>query len=162
MRDESLREEVERTLVATEGERPLPVPTVLSRPYWDACNRHELTFVRCSSCGHAFFPPAEACIRCLSLELRWERSAGRGVVDTYTVIEKEPSPGFPLPTVMAIVNLEEGYCMFSDIVECDPGEVRCDMPVEVVFMEVSPDITLPMFRPVSKSRPPGSRNGARG
>jgi uncharacterized OB-fold protein len=136
-------------IVPIDGSRPLPVPTRLSQPYWDGCKRRELTYMRCRSCGHPFFPPAEACICCLSLELEWAHSAGHGLIDTYTVIEKEPSPGFPLPTVMAIVNLAEGYCMFSDIIDCDPRDVRCDMPVEVVFHDASDDITLPMFRPTS-------------
>lgn len=157
MRDEpSHLERKEPVLTPTGGERPLPVPTPLSQPYWEACKRHELTYMRCKSCGQAFFPPAEACIRCLSRDLEWARSAGRGVVDTYTTIEKEPSPGFPLPTVMAIVNLYEGYCMFTDIVDCEPTEVRCDMPVEVTFSDASPDITLPLFRP----RAPGNPSGA--
>ena len=132
--------------IPVDGPRPLPVPNEVSRPYWDACRRHELTFMRCRSCGHAFFPPARACIRCLSFDLAWERSSGRGVIDTYTLIVKEPSPGFPLPTVLATINLEEGHYMFSDIVECDPTDVACDLPVEVVFYEINDEITLPMFR----------------
>jgi uncharacterized OB-fold protein len=136
----------ERVTVPVDGPRPLPVPNELSKPYWDSCRRHELTFVRCRSCGHGFFPPAQACIKCLSGDLVWERSSGRGVIDSYTVIEKEPSPGFPLPTVLATINLEEGHYMFSDIVECDPSEVACDLPVEVVFYAVTEEITLPMFR----------------
>jgi uncharacterized OB-fold protein len=125
----------------------MPVPTPLSEPFWEACRRGVLTYVRCRACGHHFFPPASACIRCLSVDLEWAVSAGKGIVNTYTTIRKEPSPGFPLPSVLAIVDLDEGYCMFSDIVDCEPEDVRCDMPVEVVFDDISDEITLPMFRP---------------
>ncbi len=141
----------DRIIVPVDGARPMPVPNELSRPYWDACRRHELTFMRCRACGHAFFPPAEACIRCLSFDVGWERSSGRGVIDSYTIVRKEPSPGFPLPTILATVNLEEGHYMFSDIIDCDPSDVACDLPVEVAFHDVDDEITLPMFRLVRDS-----------
>jgi uncharacterized OB-fold protein len=64
------------------------------------------------------------------------------------VIHREVAPGFPIPTVFAIVELDEGYHMFSNVVECDLGSVRIDMPLEVTFEECSPEITLPMFRPL--------------
>ena len=60
--------------------RPIPQPTELSAPYWEAARRGELVYLRCASCGTVFFPPLEACINCQSSELHWQRSAGRGTV----------------------------------------------------------------------------------
>ena len=68
---------------------------------------------------------------------------------SYSILHREPAPGFPVPTVLAIVELNEGYTMFSNIVECDPREISIGMPVEVTFEDCSPEITLPMFRPSS-------------
>ena len=128
--------------------RPVPQPTHLSQPYWDACVRGELSFLECRECGARFFPPAAACVRCLSDRLAWTRSTGRGRVYSYTVMQREPSPGFAVPSVLAIVELDEGYAMFSNIVGCEPGDVTIDMPVEVVFEDLAGGIRLPLFRPV--------------
>jgi uncharacterized OB-fold protein len=51
-----------------------------------------------------------------------------------------------VPYVVAIVELEEGIRMMSNIVDCDPEKVRCDEPVTVVFEKVNEQITLPKFR----------------
>src|SRR5438046_2748908 len=127
--------------------RPVPQPTELSQPYWDGCARGELMFLECRDCGKHFFPPAAACIRCLSGNVLWTRGAGRGRVYTFTVMHREPSPGFAVPSVLAIVELDEGYAMFSNIVGCEPADVAIDLPVEVVFEELELGIWLPLFRP---------------
>jgi uncharacterized OB-fold protein len=69
-------------------------------------------------------------------------------VYSFSVIHREPSADFPIPTVFAIVDVDEGYSMFSDIVGCEPKDVTIDMPVQVVFEEISEEISLPMFRPI--------------
>ncbi len=58
-------------------------------------------------------------------------------------------PGFEPPYVTAIVQLEEGPRLMTNLVEVepDPEHVRCEMPVEVVFQDISDEISLPMFRP---------------
>lgn len=128
--------------------RPVPQPTELTQPYWDATLRGELLFIRCRKCDTVFFPPLEACISCQSEDIGWQRSAGRGAVYTFTVLHDGPSAGFPVPSVLAIIDLDEGYSMFSSVVGCPPADVRIDMRVEVCFEELSPDIHLPVFRPV--------------
>ena len=127
--------------------RPVPQPTELSEPYWEAARRGELLYVRCRSCSTLFFPPLEACISCQSQDLAWEPSAGRGTVYTYTVLHGAPSAGFPVPSVLAIIDVDEGYPMMSSVVGCAPSEVRIGMPVEVCFEKLTADINLPVFRP---------------
>ena len=134
------------TAVAWSG-RPVPQPTELSAPYWAAARRGELLYLRCGRCGTVFFPPLEACISCQSDELTWRRSEGRGTVYSYTVLHDAPSAGFPVPSVLAIIDVDEGYPMFSSVVGCRPDEVRIGMPVEVHFEELTPEINLPVFRP---------------
>jgi uncharacterized OB-fold protein len=126
--------------------RPLPVPTELSRPYWEAAREHRLLYARCDHCGRAQFPLEVACIHCRSTEVRWVEGAGRGTLYSYTVMHREPFPDFPVPSVMAIVELDEGYAMFSGIVDCPYDELACDLRVEVAFEPQSDEITLPMFR----------------
>jgi uncharacterized OB-fold protein len=127
--------------------RPVPQPSSLSLPYWEAAGRGELLYMRCDRCGTPFFPPAEACIHCQAEEVAWQRSTGLAAVYSYTVLHAAPSAGFPTPTVLAIVDVEEGYSMFTNVVGCPPADVRIGMAVEVDFEPLTESITLPVFRP---------------
>jgi hypothetical protein len=97
-----------------------------------------------------FFPPLEACVSCQSANLTWQRSEGGGTVYSYTVLHAAPSAGFPVPSVLAIIDVDEGYSMFSSVVGCPPGDVRIGMRVEVCFEGLTPDIDLPVFRPAQR------------
>ena len=136
------------TAVASSG-RPVPQPTVLSQPYWEAARRGELLYLQCEACGIVFFPPLEACVSCQSDRLAWRRSAGQGTVYSYTVLHGAPSAGFPVPSVLAIIDVDEGYPMFSSVVGIAPGDVRIGMRVEVCFEELTDEINLPVFRPAA-------------
>ncbi|WP_322778015.1 Zn-ribbon domain-containing OB-fold protein [Frankia sp. Cas4] len=135
------------TVTAWSG-RPVPQPTELSQPYWDAALRGELLYLRCGQCGTAFFPPLGACVVCRSADVAWQRSKGRGTVYSYTVLHDAPSAGFPVPSVLAIIEVDEGYPMFSSVVGCPPGDVRIGLRVQVSFEELTAEINLPVFRPV--------------
>jgi len=130
-------------------ERPLPEPTEASRPYWDACRQHELQLQRCGSCGAFRFPAGFMCPECSSLDLAWHRVSGRGRVHAYTVVHRAPHPALAgeAPYVVALIELDEGACLMSNVVGCRAEDVRVDMPVEVVFRDLTPSVTLPLFRP---------------
>jgi uncharacterized OB-fold protein len=70
-------------------------------------------------------------------------------VYTFTVTHQNQAPGFrdELPYVLAYVELEEGVRLLTNIVGCPPDEVRIGTPVEVVFDDVTTEVTLPRFRP---------------
>jgi uncharacterized protein len=125
----------------------LPNPTALSQPYWQACARHMLTVQRCRQCGRCFFQPEVACQHCSSLEWDWVPSSGRGTLYSYSVVYRSPVPGMPIPFVFAAVEIDDGYAMFSNVVECAVDDVHIDMRLEVVFDDVAPGISLPKFRP---------------
>lgn len=129
--------------------KPEPVVNPWARPFWEAAAEHRLVYQHCASCGKNVFYPRLACPHCFSDDLEWQDSSGRGTVYTYTVVMNNAPSAFiaDMPFVIAIVRLEEeGVQMLSNIVQCEPGEVRCDMPVEVVFEEQG-SFTLPRFRP---------------
>lgn len=134
---------------------PLPLPTPESRPYWDAARRHELRLPRCRGCGRRFFYPRAACPHCLSADVEWQRVSGRGTLHTFTVVHRGQK-GFPLPApyVLAIVELDEGPRLMTNLVDCepDPATLRIGMAVEVVFADVTRDISLPRFRPAGAAR----------
>ena len=129
---------------------PIPVPTPETRHFWDATRRHELMLPRCRACGKLHYYPRASCPHCLGGDLEWERVSGRGRLHTFTIVHRGQR-GFPLgdPYVIAVVELDEGPRMMSNLVgvAMDPAQVRIDMPVEVVFEDVSDTIALPRFRP---------------
>ena len=130
---------------------PKPVPTPETKPYWDAAKRHVLMVQRCEDCGHCYFYPRPLCPECLSRRVVWIECSGRGTLHTF-VINYRPPRNFPVqePFVIAMVQLDEGPRILSNVVEieADPKSVHCDMPVEVVFDDITPEIALPKFRPV--------------
>jgi uncharacterized OB-fold protein len=129
--------------------KPLPRIDEESRGYWEALARHELYFQRCRDCGEQRFYPRALCPACLSSAIEWVRATGRGTVYSFTVTYQNQAPGFreELPYVLAVVELEEGPRLTTNIVGSPPGEVRIGMPVEVVFEDVAPEITLAKFHP---------------
>jgi len=133
----------------TTYNKPLPKPDVISQKFWDATKRHELIVQRCKSCNQYIMYPREVCSRCLSTNLDWTKVSGKGRVYSYTVIHQPAHPGFAadIPYVLAIVELEEGPRLLTNIVGCSPDEVKVDMPVTAVFDDVTPEVTLVKFKP---------------
>ena len=131
--------------------KPLPEITPAMRPFWDAAQRHELVVQRCGGCGARRFPARDVCSRCLSREATWVPVSGRGTVFTWAVMHQVYHPGFAgeVPYAVVVVELDEGARLVSNLVDCPVADVRAGMPVEVVFDDVTPDVTLPKFRPVS-------------
>ncbi|MGI9601092.1 MAG: Zn-ribbon domain-containing OB-fold protein [Acidimicrobiales bacterium] len=126
--------------------RPLPRPTELSQPFWDGCAEGVLRVQQCGQCGELVFVPRPMCPACQSDDLAWIDSTGLGEVYSYTVVHRPPSPAFEVPYVVAIVELEEGWYLLSNVIDCDPGDVTVGAPVTAVFDPVDPAITLPQFR----------------
>jgi len=132
---------------ARHWKRLLPTVSGETRPYWEACARGELLVQRCRACGEYQFYPRGFCAHCWSLDVHWVRSTGRGTVYTFTVTYQNRTPGYQEPYVLALVELEEGVRMFTNIVECEPESVYIGMPVEVVFYQAEGGLAIPCFRP---------------
>ena len=130
--------------------KPIPVVNPWAKPFWEAARENKLIIQQCKDCGTYIFYPRIACTNCFSDNLTWVPASGRGKVYTYTVVESYPPSAFipDLPFVVAVVRLEEGVQMLSNIVGCDPHTVYCEMPVAVVFEKLNEEFTLPKFKPV--------------
>ncbi|GIW40528.1 MAG: DNA-binding protein [Candidatus Binatia bacterium] len=139
-------------------EKPLPRPTEDSAPYWEAARREELRLQKCQDCGHVRFPPSLLCPRCLSERAEWVRTSGRGTVYSFIVVHRPQHPAFQpdAPYNVAIVELEEGPRLHTNLVEVENSEIEIGMPVEVVFEKVNDEVTLPKFRP-RRTENPGER-----
>ncbi|MFQ5698507.1 MAG: Zn-ribbon domain-containing OB-fold protein [Myxococcota bacterium] len=126
---------------------PLPHPDALTAPFWEACRRGVLQVSTCADCGHRFLPPGPCCPRCWSGQLAPHVVSGRGRVFSFAVYRRTYHPGMPAPYVVALVELDCGPRLISNIVGCAPEEVDIDMPVEVRFETVG-DLTVPRFAPL--------------
>ena len=137
--------------MATEYTKPLPRPIdpELSRPFWEAAKRHELVMPRCKKCDHLFFYPRSECPRCFANDLEWVKVSGRGRLHAFTVVRQPANAAFTgdAPYVYAVVQLDEGPRMVSNVVGCNIEDVRVDMPLEVVFDDVTQEWTLVKFKP---------------
>lgn len=131
--------------------KPLPVVDKDTQPFWEYTRKHELRVQKCLACGKLYYPVSPICPRCLSMEFEWTKLTGKGEVYSFIVVHRRYHPGFAseIPYVVAIIRTEEGIRMLSNVVGCKPEAVRIGMPVEVVFDDVTPEFTLPKFRPVS-------------
>ena len=134
----------------SEYKKPLPIITPASKPFWDAAKQHKFLIQRCKDCGQNVFYPKKICPHCLSSNLEWFESSGRGKLYSYSVCLSNVAPGFQddVPYVVGVVDLEEGVRTLTNVVDCNPEDLKCDMEVEVVFRDVTEDVSLPMFRPV--------------
>ena len=134
-------------------EKPVPAPDHVTGPFWKAAKQGRLLIQRCPGCGARQFYPQSCCRRCLSGDLEWVDAAGKGTIYSFTVIHRAPSRPFEpdVPYTVALVDLDEGCRMISNIVDVSPQDVRVGMQVEVVFEEITPEISLPKFRPRRES-----------
>jgi len=130
--------------------KPLPIMEGLNGEFFEWCNKGELRFQRCTNCGKWRHIPWPMCANCNSFDWEWARSSGRGKVYTWNIIYQAFNPAFAgdTPYAAAIIELEEGIRMVSSISGIDPTEIKMEMPVEVWFDRVTPEVTLPRFRPV--------------
>jgi uncharacterized OB-fold protein len=129
--------------------KPLPIPSPESEPFWEGARDHKLKIQKCNECGETWFPPSTLCDHCGSRNHRWVNAAGTGTVHSFVTYHRIYHKGWEgeLPYVVAIIELAEGARMFAPLVGIDPDQVKCDMPVRVVYDDVTEDCTIPKFEP---------------
>jgi len=135
---------------------PWPVADDLTRPFWDAANRHELVIQRCTACGEFRHVPRADCLFCDSTDVEWVPISGKGTVFTFIVDHRNEVPGFDGHYVFAFINPVEAprttVRLTGNILECDPEDVYIGMPVEAIYKELRPGVTLPQFRPTAEAK----------
>lgn len=130
-------------------DKPMPQVTELNRLFWEGARRHELLVQRCHPCGHMWFPPLPNCTRCLSTDIEWVATSGRGTVFSVIVYHQGWLPGYKedLPYDVAIVELEEGVRVISNIVEIEPERIEIGMRVVATFDDIDEETSIPRFKP---------------
>ncbi len=130
--------------------KPLPETQPWSKEFWKASKQHKLLIQECRDCNSKIFYPRKLCPECWSSNLSWSESSGKGKIFTFTITMTGVEKKFQedLPYILALVDLKEGVRMMTNIVECNPEEVKIGMDVEVVFEDITEEFALPKWRPV--------------
>jgi hypothetical protein len=139
-----------------EYKKPLPrFHNKYAREFYEGCKKHELLIQRCS-CGKFRFPPQDMCPECNSMEFEWTKVSGEGRIVTFTVIPhfeprsmpmaSWPGDGYPIMVIVVELPDADGVHIVSNIIDCEPEDIKVGMPVKVVFDDVTEEITLPKFK----------------
>ena len=138
------------TEVQSTYQKPLPRPAnpELTQPYWDGLREGKLLLPRCRQCGSFFWYPRDACPGCLQANWEWTPASGCGRIYTFTIVRQPANPAFvaDVPYAYAVIQLDEGVRVVSNVVGSDPETLQVDMPVVAVFDAVTPEWTLLKFR----------------
>lgn len=120
--------------------------SAITRPFWEAAARGKLVRPVCDQCGRNFFIPQLACPGCHSESWTYRESSGHGIVSTFTIVHRAPTDELDPPYVVAVIDLDEGWYMMTNIVDCPHESVSIGRPVTVDFRSRSSGVVLPVFR----------------
>jgi uncharacterized OB-fold protein len=134
-------------------DRPAPVSSELTKPFWDACNERRLVLQNCTACQRLHYPPAQKCSKCGSSALVWKEVQGKGHIDVFFVIRDSRIRGFrsAQPINFAVITLDEdpGINFLSNLPGRAPGDVKPGSPVEVTFEQTSNGQFIPEWQVVA-------------
>jgi len=125
---------------------PMPQPTPLSAPFWAGTRAGELRLQCCDDCGAWRWTPQILCRVCHSPNFAWRATCGHGRLYSFTIVHRPPTPAFSAPYVVAVVELDEGPLMLTNLIDVSPEAIKIDMPVKVAFRSQPGDaVTLYPF-----------------
>jgi uncharacterized OB-fold protein len=121
-----------------------------TKPFWDAAREHRLTACRCGACGRFRMPPTPFCPTCRSQDVEWPTLSGRGVIYTFTVVQRAVVPAMAahIPYVPAVIELEgaDGVRLISNIVDAPLAAIEVGAPVRAVWEDRDDGATLVRFK----------------
>jgi uncharacterized OB-fold protein len=135
--------------------KPVPVPDEESRPFFDGAREDVLLLRRCRACssfvsptGGIGTPLRPRCSSCFSADLEWAPASGRGTLYSFALMHQVYDPAFAddVPYNIAVVELDEGVRMTTNVVSCANEELWIGMPLEVTFEHISEELAIPKFR----------------
>lgn len=127
----------------------LPIVTPENAPYWRSAREHALKLPYCLACEQSFYPPQHRCPACLSDRVDWRPVSGRAQVYSWIVMHQVYDPSFKdrAPYIVAVVKLDEGPQLVTNLVNCPRESVRLGMSVRAVYADVAGDVALVYFEP---------------
>lgn len=129
---------------------PHVIPPAASRDdafFWDGVKDGRLLARRCGQCASVQHPPSPMCPRCGSVQWELQELSGRGRVHSW-IVSYHPTQEDDAPRIVALVDLEEGIRLVSNLTDLTPADITNDLPVEVTFTDVD-GVALPQFRAVT-------------
>jgi hypothetical protein len=125
---------------------PVPEITTLSKPYWDALGEGRLCFQQCECCNHAWLPPRSECPECWEAKWQWKTASGRGRLISWVIYHHAYHPEFKarLPYNVALVELDEGPRLITNIVNLNDRKLDIELPVKL-RIEKEQDVSLARF-----------------
>lgn len=129
----------------------VPAPDDASAPFFEGAKRGELVLQHCRDCDRWHYPVRQRCSYCRGHDLVWEVTSGRGVIYSHGVLHRANHPELQarLPVVLAVVDLECGVRMRTNLIDAEPSAVRAGAPVEVAFLPLAEGHAVPVFRPAA-------------
>jgi uncharacterized OB-fold protein len=132
-------------------DRPLPLPDHGTAPFWEAARRHQLVVQRCAECGKLRFPPSPNCTRCSSERFAWEPVSGNGTIFSFIVVHQATIPEFrpyvPYNVIQVSLDEDPDLLLEGNAVDVDNDQLSIGQRVHVVFDDVTPEDTIPRWRP---------------
>ena len=127
----------------------LPAPDLETKPFWDGCKEGRFLIRHCNACGADHYYPRPFCPTCWSDDVAWKEASGRATLYTYSVVHVNDLPPFGerVPYVAAIVELEEGPRVMTNVEGVEHEALQIGMPLVVDYKPISDDITIAIFRP---------------
>ena len=137
-----------------EYKKPLPAISSLNEPYWTGLKHRDLQLQHCNNCNKLWYPPGPFCPECWSRNFIWQKLSGRGKVNSWVVFHQAyfSSLKDEIPYNVAEVELDEGPRLLTNLVGIDNTNIQIGMPVEIVFDDVTEDVTLAKFRPTEGTK----------
>lgn len=136
--------------MTTNPAPPIPVPDEASAPYFEGAAAGRLMLMRCANCGTHRFPARDRCDVCWSTDTAWVEASGRATLHSWVVFHQMYHPGFAdrIPYNVAVVELDEGPRITTNVVDCDLHDLQAGMQLNVMFETVAEGTALAKFRPI--------------
>lgn len=130
--------------------RPLPTIAEDSERFWASNRERAMELQKCDDCSKLRYYPGPICHDCGSDRFTWVPVSGKGTIYSWTLLERARGNPFEedLPIAILLVTLEEGPVMMSNLLDYEEKDLRIGAPVMIGYEDISPDVTLPIFRPV--------------
>jgi uncharacterized OB-fold protein len=137
---------------ASNYKKPVPMQDEASQPFFEGAREHRLMIQQCSACGVVIWPVKTRCDNCLNPTVNWVQASGKGTLYSFALMHQVYHPGFAeeVPYNIAQIDLAEGLRIISNVVGCSNNDLQIGMPLEVIFEDITDEVTLPKFRPADQ------------
>lgn len=132
---------------------PTPAPFVSpeTQPFWSAAKEGRLVLPFCTACNRPIWYPKRFCSACGAFDIEWRQTSGEGVIYSFTEVHRGEGLYRECGSfVLALVDLDEGARLLTNIVDVRPADLGIGQRVRVVFHDAGETAALPRFVPITQ------------